>query len=430
MLSMRDRRRSRPIFYGWWNVAISSFSHILSGGLYSTGLSVYFLPISRDLGLTRAALSMAFTLRSLEAGLDGPLTGYLVDRFGPRAMVRIGVVLAGLGFVLLAFTNSYLTFLLVFLGVLAMGFSVGFTHPYMALINQWFQRRRAMALSLAFVGNEVGGAILTPLVGLLVLTVGWRDAAVISGVVLPILILPTTLFIRNTPESMGLRRDGAPPEETPGPGPSAPGVAQTLVEPEDFTVREAMRTRAYWHLVLAMGTRIFGKTAFQVHLVALLVWKGIDERDAVFLVGLFALSQIPTRLGAAWLGDRWSLSRTSALAALAGVGAGAALLLGDHGSMVTGALFVLLFAVAEGGNLTGWAIIGSFFGRRNFATIRGSISLFQSLISLPSPVLAGWVFDRTSSYALAVAPMAGAYLLAALLYWALRQPKRPGAAAP
>ena len=93
--------------------------------------------------------------------------------------------------------------------------------------------------------------------------------------------------------------------------------------------------------------------------------------------------------------------------------------------MVTGALFVLLFAVAEGGNLTGWAIIGSFFGRGNFGTIRGSISLFQSLISLPSPVFAGWVFDRTSSYTLAVAPIAGFYLVAALLYWVLRQPRRP-----
>ena len=83
--------------------------------------------------------------------------------------------------------------------------------------------------------------------------------------------------------------------------------------------------------------------------------------------------------------------------------------------------------MAEGGNLTGWSIIGSFFGRRNFGAIRGSISLFQSLISLPSPVLAGLVFDRTSSYTWAVVPMAGFYLLAALLYWVLRQPKRPGA---
>ena len=427
MLSMRDRRRSRPIFYGWWNVAISSFSHVLSGGLYSTGLSVYFLPISRDLNLSRAALSLTFTLRSLESGLDGPLTGYLVDRLGPRLMVRIGVVLAGLGFVLLALTNSYLTFLLVFLGVLAMGFSVGFSHPYMALINQWFHRRRAMALTLGFMGNEIGGTLLTPLIGLLVLTVGWREAAVVSGIMLPLLILPTTLLIRNTPESMGLRLDGEPPEETPESGPVTPSGSPKPPEREDFTVREAMHTRAYWHLVLAMGARIFSKSAFQVHLVALLVWKGIDERDAVFLVGLFAFSQIPTRLGAAWLGDRWSLSRTSALAALAGVGAGAALLFGVQGSMVSGALFVLLFAVAEGGNLTGWSIIGSFFGRRNFGAIRGSISLFQSLISLPSPVLAGLVFDRTSSYTWAVVPMAGFYLLAALLYWVLRQPKRPGA---
>ena len=137
------------MYYGWRIVAISAVSRFLQGGLYSNGLAVYFLPVSRDLGLSRAALSFAFALRSLESGFDGPLMGYLVDRFGPRFMVRIGVVLAGIGFILLAFTQNYLTFLLVFLAVLALGFSAGFTHPFMTVINQWFSRRKSS-------GNELG----------------------------------------------------------------------------------------------------------------------------------------------------------------------------------------------------------------------------------------------------------------------------------
>ncbi len=210
----RLTKKTRGIYYGWRIVVISAVSRFLQGGLYSNGLAVYFLPVSRDLGVSRTSLSFVFALRSLESGFDGPLMGYLVDRFGPRFMVRIGVVLAGLGFILLYFTNSYFTFLLVFIGVLALGFSAGFTHPFMAVINQWFSRRRALAMNLIHVGTEIGGALLTPLIALVVLNVWWREAALLSGVLILAVVSPLALLIRNSPESMGLSPN--PPKDTDG----------------------------------------------------------------------------------------------------------------------------------------------------------------------------------------------------------------------
>ena len=425
LLRRLDEKR-KGVFYGWWIVVVSSASHFVMGGLYSTGLTVYFLPISRDLGLSRAALSLAFTLRSLESGLDGPLMGFLVDRLGPRFMVRIGGIVAGLGFVLLAFTHSYLTFLLVFLGVLALGFSAGINQPYMAVVNQWFSRQRALAMTLGYVGTEFGGALLTPLIALVVLNVGWRQAAVLSGILIPIVLLPLSVFIRNTPESMGLRRDYDPPEATPvASRPEAATSATPVEEREDFTVKEALRTPAFWHLAVALGCRMFSKMALHVHLVPLMVWKGLDEQTAALLVGLFALTQIPVRVFGGWVADRWSMTKVPALASLAGIAAVVALLVGKEGSVWTGVLFVLLFALAEAGNIVGWALTGDFFGRRNFATLRGSISMATSPISLPAPTFLGWVFDRTGSYSRALIPVAGFYLLAFFLYMFLRRPRRP-----
>src|SRR5438876_11697688 len=88
-------QRNRPfgLFYGWWMVAVTFAVQFLAGGFYQLGFSVYFLPLSRDLGLSRTALSLIFSLRSFEGGLDGPLVGYLVDRFGPRIMIRVGCLL-------------------------------------------------------------------------------------------------------------------------------------------------------------------------------------------------------------------------------------------------------------------------------------------------------------------------------------------------
>ena len=429
----RERSGQRPawnprkVFYGWWIVGIVHVFQVVTGGFYGTGLAVYFLPVMRDLGLSRAALSLAFTLRSLESGLDGPLTGYLVDRFGPRLMMRVGVVVAGIGFILLAATHSYATFLLVFLGLLSVGFSSGVHHPVMVLINQWFSRRRALAMNLGYVGNEVGGALITPLVALVVLNVGWRQGALVSGIVVLALLIPLSLLIRDSPESMGLLRDGRRPDDTP---PSGNGVPPQAAEArrdddgEDFTIREALRTSAFWQISLALGARVFCKSMLHIHLVPLMVWKGLEEQTAALLVGLFAFSQIPLRISAGLLADRWSVSRVPGLTMLAGVGAVSMLLFGASGSIWTGVFFVLLFALAESGNTVSWAILGDFFGRRHFGTIRGGVSFVHMPISLPSPTIAGWVFDRWGSYSRALIPALGFYVVAALLYWTLRHPRK------
>ena len=409
-------------------VTAAAVCQFLSGGLYHTGMTVYFLPVSRDLGLGRAAMSFVFTLRSLESGFDGLLIGFLIDRFGARTMVRWGGVVAGIGFILLAFTHDFLSFLLVYIFILSMGFSAGSNHPLMALLNNWFARHRAFAITLGFVGDNIGGAILTPLVGLVVLSAGWREAAILSGLLVPVVFFVVGGLIRDTPESMGLRRDGDPPGESKAAPPAAglPGARRgRLHDAADFTTREALRTKAFWHLAVALGLRMSAKTALHVHLVPLLVWKGIDETSALWLVGLFSLGQVVFRVSAAWIGDRWSLTGVAAFASVAGACAAASLLLGPQGNVATGVVFVLLFALAESGNLSSWALIGDYFGRANFATLRGILSMASSPFSMPAPTLMGLVFDRTLAYTWALTPLAVIYLFVSGLYLMLRRPAKP-----
>jgi nitrate/nitrite transporter NarK len=129
----------------------------------------------------------------------------------------------------------------------------------------------------------------------------------------------------------------------------------------------------------------------------------------------------------ATLADRWSMTRVPGLSALFGVGAVAVMLFGPDAWLGTGLLFALLFALGETGNSPAWAVVGTFFGRRHFATIRGSTGFAQSLISLPAPVLAGWLYDTTQSYQLGLIPVAISYILSFLLFWFLRPPSRPPA---
>jgi sugar phosphate permease len=274
----------------------------------------------------------------------------------------------------------------------------------MALVNNWFQRRRAFAINLGYIGTELGGAIMTPLIALLVFEHGWRTAAVLSGILVPLVYIPLSFFIRNRPEEIGLRRDGDNPHPSGEREPASPLVPRTH-DADEFGVKEAMKTGAFWHLSIAMGFRLFSKSGLQIHLVPLMVWKGIDEITAAALVGLFAFTQVPVRLGAAWVADRWSMT-------------------GPEGSLWTCVAFVLLFALAESGNLVSWALIGDFYGRTNFATLRGALSFVHSPMSLPAPIFLGWVFDSTQSYTLALIPVAGSYVAGCVLYLMLRRPHR------
>ena len=288
----------------------------VKGGTFNTGFTLYFLPILTELHLSRAATSLPFSLAKLESAIEGPLVGYLIDRFDVRVMLVIGTTLAGLGFILLSFTQSYLVFVLVFMGPMSLGFQAGFNQATMATVNHWFRRKRGLAMSIVQTGQAIGGVLIFPLVALAVLKLGWRPAAFLSGLVV-LTLLPLVLFIRRSPESMGLLPDG---ERRPPDDPSS--GAQTPVhrheDAEEFTAREALRTPTFWLLAAFHGLRNIPYSGVSVHLVPLLVWKGLDEPTAAFFVGLTALSTVVVRPLTGWLGDRQSKQKIGAMGVLLG----------------------------------------------------------------------------------------------------------------
>jgi MFS family permease len=410
------------LFYGWWIVIIGCIQDAVKGGTFNAGFSLYFLPVLTELHLSRAATSLPFSLAKLESALQGPLVGYLIDRFDLRVMMVVGTILAGLGFVLLAFTHSYLSFLLVFMGLLSLGFQTGFNHASIAAVNHWFRKRRGLAMAIVQTGQAIGGVLIFPLVALAVLKLGWRHAALLSGVVV-LALIPLALLVRRSPESMGLLPDG----ESRSPHNPSAVVARPvyrLMETEEFTAREALRTSAFWLLAAFHGLRNAPYGGVTVHLVPLLVWKGLDQPTAAFFVGLMSFSAIIVRPLTGWLGDRWSKQKIGALGVLLG-GLGLAVLTYSDGALWHMVFFAILFSFADGVNSVTWALVGDFFGREQFATIRGWIGMIQSLASMPAAVFTGWIYDQTQSYSSALIPFIALYGLAALVLWQASRPTRP-----
>lgn len=425
-MAVSSAKKPSRIFYGWWIIAIVSSLYAVANGIYWVGFSFYFLPVKRDLALSTAAMSLAPGLARLVSGLQGPVAGYLVDRLGPRFMIVFGGVLSGVGFILLAFTHSYLTFLLVYLGLIVIGLSGGFDQGIMSVANRWFVRRKARAMAFLWVGLALGNAFIAPAIGLTIVNLGWREAAIISGAAILVLLVPTFLVVRNLPETMGLTPDG---QRTPSLDNLNQSVSETSpsVQPYtevSFTARQGFRTISYWLLALALGLRVAAHAGLLVHFVPIIVWKGQTEATAALLISIYGLVSIPLCLTIGWMGDRWSKQKVTSFGMLlAGVGLGVLIL--SNGQLWQLVIFIVLFTVADTTGVVAWALVGDLFGRRAFATLLGGMTMVYSLLSASTPILAGWIFDTTNSYLGALVLVASLFACSSLLFWRIPRPRLP-----
>ena len=192
-----------------------------------------------------------------------------------------------------------------------------------------------------------------------------------------------------------------------------------------MTAKEALKTSSFWLLAGFHSLRNIPYGGVSVHLVPLLVWKGLDEPTAAFFVGLLSASTVVVRPLTGWLGDRWSKQKIGATGVFLG-GLGLAVLLCSNGALWHMAVFAILFSFADGINSVTWALVGDCFGRKNFATIRGWIGMIQSFATMPAAVFTGWVYDRTQSYTAALIPFVFLYALAALVMWHVSKPSKDG----
>ena len=432
------------LFYGWWIVLVSMVTDGIKQGSFNRGFTVYIIPIQNSLGLSAAAIGWADTLGRLMGGIQGPIMGYMTDRFGPGAMLAFGGITSGLGFILLSYTHNYLFFLLIFVGLMSVGFRSGYNNASIAAINNWFRRRRGLAMSLVSMGHGFGGAI-APVAGWMVLTYGWEVAVRISGVGIILVVLPLSFLVKRSPESMGLLPDGDLPADAPDNGTGgdarqanggAPGRtrgrARWAAPENDFTAREAMRTPSYWMLVLAAGLRNTAHSGLSFLLAPVMVWflqqGGREQIEslqiAAFFVGVVAFATVFFNPMIGWLGDRFPRQRLSALCMASGAIA-LCLLFNTGGSLWLLAAFSILQALSESANSLNWALMGEFFGRRSFATLRGWQHLPDQLVSMWTAVWMGMIFDATGSYYLALFPLIGILALSALTFLLLPRPRLP-----
>ena len=414
---------SPRIFYGWWMVLACSAMIFFASGIFFRGFTVFVPAIRDSLGLTQAQTNLIFSLARAEGGLEGPVAGWAIDRFGNKALLVPGIILAAIGYLILAgFVNSYWSFALVYLGIISLGNSVAFQHAMFAGINQWFRRRRSFAISTLAAVSSLGGLILVPIMSLVILNLSWRWAIAGSGIAYLIGILPFTILFRNRPEDIGLRPDGdsePPLIQTQ----SSTGVYGNTLE-RDYTVKEALRTRAYWLLLTGAGLRQLATIGILVSLIPILQSKGVGLQMAANLTGAMFGINFVSRMTLGYIGDKWPkswiLGATLALESLGFL----CLFLGswDDGRLFLLIIFVVLEGLGDGAGIIVWAALGEYYGREKFASLRGIITFSHSWVMIAMPVFAGWVYDHYGTFDPALIPAIGGAAIASLCFFLIKRP--------
>jgi len=406
------RERLSNLFYGWRMIAVGSGLRILGGGLYFYGFSVFFLPLSQDLGLNRAATSLVFSLARAQGAFEGPIAGYFIDRYGPRPLMILAIMMTSVGHMLLSGVHSYFTLLVVYMGVVSLSFHAGFMDAPMVIANTWFIRKRTMAMALISGSIGIGGFLFTPLLSAAVHTWGWRRAAFGCGIVFLLVGLPLALFVKRSPESIGLRPDGDPALLSQSE--AQYGTDLAVHKEMNFTLSAALHTSPFWLLTIATGIRIVVLSAVSVHYVPIMVWKGFSEQRAAFFLASQAFMSLPSHLLFGWIADRVNKPKLMATCMLLAMCSIFVLMYVETELGIL--LFIALFSVVESTFPVNWSTVGEFFGRRNFAKIRGSMSFIQTWGSVIGPVIAGAIYDTTHSYTPLLWSSIGLLLVASCLY--------------
>jgi MFS family permease len=423
ILQVRESRRQGRFFYGWWVVAVTSVLGMFGNGSISSGFPRFFEPIRQDLGISYTSMSLVFSLARAEGGMGGPVVGWLVDRFGSRPVILFGGLTAGIGLMLLSQADSYWELVLLFAGVVSIGKTAGLGQTLMAAVNQWFIRRKALALSTLMTAFAGGGAFIVLLLDLGISQIGWRSTVLFTGLFIALLTIPVALIVRSKPEDMGLRPDDDGDGARLAQGESRHGSRAAPAEIQEFTVWQALRTSAFWFILLGVITRVSASNAIVIHIFPMLTLQGLDAQTATFYVSAMFFLAIPLRFLLGVAGGRFSSRKLL----FWGMNLGAVGLFALWGApgLVGVVIFVLGLAVVEGITSVNWLMVGDYFGRGRFASLMGAMSVFHNIGLFIAPIFAGWVRDQTGSYNLVLLTFAPLFVVSAIFFALARRPSSP-----
>ncbi|MBW1861986.1 MAG: MFS transporter [Deltaproteobacteria bacterium] len=392
-------KKTHRFYYGWVIVAVSSFTLFLSIGTRSS-FGVYYIAILGEYGWGRAETAGAFSLEMLFHAIFAPVTGTLIDRYGPRKLFPLGAFLLFLGLLAASRISTILHLYLFFGVVMAIGINIISYSPHMAVILKWFIRKRGLASGLVLSGVGLGSLVLIPFNELMIDAMGWRSAFfVLSCIILCILLPVTAIFHRRSPEEIGQYPDGIVQDETPLCSQSK-NDAVSSSGLKSWSFKSAVRVRAFWFMVLVVMCEGFIINVLLVHQAVFMVDMGYSKLLAASLVGLVGILGSAGGILCGFLSDRIGSKAGYTLGGiLAFAGILFLLFMKDCNSPWMVYAFAVLYGLGNGGKMPMIATItGSLFPGNALGRILSIQSIGFGIGGAIGAYIGGFFYDQMGTY--------------------------------
>lgn len=379
------------VYYGWIIVLVLGVTGAISFGSTQYLFSILLAPMQRDLGWSRGVLSGAYSLSLVGAALLAVPAGRLADAHGPRALTSVGSLATGASLMLLAFCSQLWQLYVLWAGGIGLGMALTLYPIAFTAVTNWFDRRRASALTLlTMLSGGLSTPVFLPAAGLLIAHVDWRETVLLLGALQLGVALPLrALLLRRRPEDHGLALDGDAERRRDRAASPAAGMTRA----------QAMATSSFWLLTLSGAAGLLSDTLITSQQVAYLLDQGVSAVLAATVAGAVGVSALPSRLVLSGLADRVS-SRTALALGLVAQAAGATLLLGVA---LWGLWAVWGYVAVYGASRAAVvplraAVLADQFGRREYGLITAWQGMVVSVAGAAGPVVAGMTRDRLGSY--------------------------------
>jgi MFS family permease len=379
-------------FYGWYIVVGGLLLNFYNAAVFGYGWSAFVNPILATFGWTMVQLSLASSLRGMEQGVFNPIFGWVADRYSAKKLMIIGLIVNAAGIFLLSQTKNLGMYYGGFL-LMGLGSSLAIGIVPATVIARWFRKDLGKANGIFSMGNGFGG-LAAPLVVRIIDSLGWQTTLFYGAIGILVIGIPIALIFRNRPSDYNLLPDGAVAV-------TSSGVKATTPSTEFGTsVKDALRTRAFWHLVVIVLFQNSFLGVLTMFLIPYLTNVGMSRATAAMVASLFTLVSLFTRIPFGILSDRIRKSYCVALSVgFQTIGVFVFWLLSGSSPF----WLILAFAITYGIGLSGIVVLRppilvEYFGTKNFGTIYALEGVFIIIAGIISQPLTGWVFDTYHTY--------------------------------
>jgi MFS family permease len=399
--------------YGWI-VAIASGVILVAAQNIQYSFGVFLKPLINQFGWSRTAISGCVTIRSIIGGTMSPISGILIDRYGPKKLIFVGILIVGISYLWASHLSSLWEFYLT-LGLLT-GLGTGsLLTPLIATTTRWFGSRSGLANGIVMSGFSMSQVILPPVVTYLILQYSWGTCLRILAIAALGVGLGAWSFIKSPPPNM--TNQG----ESPGTG----NISKAVEDPpttDNYSLTEAFLTLTLWLLLIINMIVAICYQMVVVHIVAAAVDVGATLEAAAIILSISGVTGILGRIIIGGLANKFGAKIVLALCLA---------IQGPCLFFLAGAQDIHLFYVYCA--VFGFAYSGTtpiiptmaatLFGTRSVGSIFGIINLGYTFGVAIGPLLAGYIFDATESYSGAFLSAAGALFLSFLLCLIIKGPE-------